>query len=63
MKKYLITGANGLLGKEIILQATATDKDTEFLAISNNCEKLMSQFQDCQQLKACSWDDLESLEL
>ena len=44
MKKYLITGANGLLGKEIIRQALESSPDIEFLAISNNCVKLVNQF-------------------
>lgn len=63
MGKYIITGANGLLGKEIICQTLEHDDRAEFLAISNNCEKLMQQFGADSRIRCCSWTELEHADL
>ncbi len=63
MAEYLITGANGLLGQELIKQSLADRPDVRFLAVSNNCERFMKQTGGETRVRCCSWDDLDELDL
>lgn len=60
MRRFLITGANGLLGREIIARA---GKETQFVALTHDPEKLQRQFSSEISLLCYRWDQLDKISL
>ena len=60
MKKYLITGANGILAKEIILRA---DSNTQFIVLTHDLEKVKMKFGQNKSLVFYQWNYINQIPL